>query len=152
MSSGWRRVPLLGVVRGRWGGKPRFYPLGARRVIAALRVGESVEGQLDLGCVGGQVQGASSGSGDPVPGDIKDTRGRPQHPARPAQPQPPTLRTSHSSDCWQHTLTNPHQDPLDSERRRYSDSPVVPGTHPYSRSDVRGIGHEMATRSAVPCR
>src|SRR5581483_8903682 len=42
-----------------------------------------------------------------------DTRGRRQNPARPAQPLPPTLRTSHFPDPPPLTLPTPQQDQLD---------------------------------------
>lgn len=58
------------------------------------------------------------------------TRERLSNPARPAQPQPPTLRTSHFPNPPLPTLSTPHQDPLDTERRRSRRAlgPLVP-TH-----------------------
>ena len=60
----------------------------------------------------------------------EDTRGRLQNPARPAQPLPPALRTSHSPDPPAPSLQPINQDLLDTERcRSFFDRPQSKPVH-----------------------
>jgi hypothetical protein len=71
--------------------------------------------------------GVTSEAESPTPPDGRrareDTRGRLQSPARPAQPLPPDLRTSHFPGPSTPTLQPATEDQVDTERCRRSDSP-----------------------------
>ncbi len=72
--------------------------------------------------------------------------GRLLSPARPAQPLPPTLRTSHFSSPPKQTLPSRENDPLDTERRRRGHRLDLDIVQPRR---IHDLGHERCLNVSV---